>query len=427
VARRALMARDPSMSDIRLLMRFCGRVLRKAALILALPAVATLAYVACLWKVGELLPASRIAAMSLMPQRILWLTGYYDTARLDKLNVAKIVAPQIVVIGTSRAMQFRADFFDKLAPAAFYNMGGCCPNVREAKRAVDALIVRGSTKPRLIILGAEPSWFQSRNPNPATRRAMLGAWGLPLAATWTAVQDELAAITDRVQVLQLAWRDSRFQAAAKRRFATARDPLLDATLVGVSARATRNGFRNDGSFRYTELIEGDGALSADSVDASRQTASFDSSAIADIEQRGGPRGRFLVDDDVRTFQAILDETRAAGVQLIVVVAPIAPVANEYLRRFEETRDFMHDFEAALAGLCARYAVPFVNAYDGQAIGATDADFYDWQHPSERLIARLMLRTYADSAAAEILRPFGDGTRLAAAVAASRNRWQIYDF
>jgi hypothetical protein len=400
-------------------------VLRKTAIVLALPGLVTIAYIVCLRRAGELLSADRIAAMSLSTDRILWLTGYYDSGLQQKPDIARIIAPQVVVIGTSRVTQFRAAFFDKVPPAAFYNAGGCCQSVFDAKRTVDELISNGSNKPKVIILGVETQWFQARSPQTTSRRARLASVSRPLA-TWLANRvQQFSAFTDRVQLLQSAWRDPRFQAAASDRFAPVRDPLVATQLIGVSARATRSGFRNDGSVRAGDLIEGQETLSRDSVERSWNGTAFEQSMIADIARRGGLDGRYVIDDAVREFESILEETRVAGVQLIVIVPPIAPVAVAYLERSADEREYVTRFDAVVGAVCARYGVPFLEAYDGRLLDASNADFYDWLHPSERLMARLTMRLYADPRAGQILRPFGDSGHLAAEIAASGRRWQIY--
>jgi hypothetical protein len=422
VARRALMPNDPAPSDSRLLLRFFGHALRKTALILAIPAVITIAYIVCLRRVGELLPASRIAALSLLPERLVWLTGYYDTGRLHKADVARIIAPEVVVVGTSRAMQIRAEFFDKVSATAFYNAGGCCQTAFAAQRTIHELLA-ATRKPKLILLGIEPSWFQSSSPGPSSRRAMFGSLGRPLASEWASFQDDLSAMTDRVQVLQLAWRDPRFQSAATVRFAPAHDTALNAKLVGVSARTTRGGFRNDGSLRYGDLV----LKQEDSVDTPARAVAFRRTMIEDIDRRGGSGGRYLVDDDVRTLELIFEETRAAGVQLVAFVTPVSPTGISFLDRFADDRAFTTDFQATIGAMCARHGVPFFDAYDGRTVNATDADFYDWLHPSERLVARLMVAMYADPRAGELLRSFGDGNHLAAAIVASEHRWRVYEY
>ncbi|MEO7083845.1 MAG: hypothetical protein ABI442_05575, partial [Gemmatimonadaceae bacterium] len=239
----------PARIDLRMLVRFLGRALWKTTLVLAIPLILTVVYVAYLQKAGELLPASRIATMSLLPKRILWLTGYYDTGRLHKLDVALRIQPEVAVIGTSRSMQLRAEFFDKIPPSAFYNVGGCCANAVDAQHAVHALL-SSATKPKVIILGVETWWFQSPSPNPSRARAMFGDAGADVSASLTTVVQTLSDFADRVQTLQLAWRDPRFQTIAREHFATTLDTAVGAELLGVFARATKNGFRNDGSFRY---------------------------------------------------------------------------------------------------------------------------------------------------------------------------------
>src|SRR5262249_21967233 len=115
-------------SDFAMFGRFLARAAAKSALVLAIPAIVTAVYVAKLHDVGELLAPGTIASLGLSPERIVWLTGYYDTGFLHKLDVATSVAPKVAVIGTSRVMAVRAEFFRKLPASAFYNLGVARPS-----------------------------------------------------------------------------------------------------------------------------------------------------------------------------------------------------------------------------------------------------------------------------------------------------------
>jgi hypothetical protein len=414
-------------SDIQLFARFVARVVGKVALVLAIPFAATAIYVHCLHAVGELLPPQVIAELSVSANRILWLTGYYDTALLHKLDVAKRIAPEIAVIGSSRVMQVRARFFNKLEPRTFYNLGGCCSSAIEAQRAIHALTEGGAQRPKIVLLGVDSWWFESAVDGQSRRRALAGPFGPTLATHVTATSDVLSGVADRLQVLQQAWRDPRFQEAAREHFEAVRDPSVNALLVGVSARVNRSGFRNDGSYRYGKLIATEEAYGADSSASAQHARDFRQATMIDIARRPGLRGRYMSPDYIHIFESIVSDAKTSGIQLIVFMVPIAPMARDYLDSRAETRDLTSRVSTTIASICAQNAVPFLDEFDGRDLNARDDDFYDWAHPSERLVARVIERLFNDSKAGPILAPYGDPAAIQADLAASQRRWQLYDF
>ena len=215
--------------------------------------------------------------------------------------------------------------------------------------------------------------------------------------------------------------------AARAGFVPARETTVNALLIGISARANRSGFRNDGSFRYgSEIATAERSL-ADSMTAGERQKAFDQASAADLIDRGAGAGRYLAEDNVRIFEDIVRETESTGIQLIVFVVPVSPTAHAYLSASPDMPSYLPLFSAAIGGLSKRHNVPFFDMLDGRPLGAGDEDFYDWLHPSERLMARFVTRMFADPRAREMLAAYGDVRSVESDLARSSRRWQLYDF
>ena len=72
------------------------------SLLKAIPLVLTALYVGQVHKVGEFLSTRELAALSRSPEQVLWLSGYYDSGRLDKGNVMAVLQPDVAILDSAR-------------------------------------------------------------------------------------------------------------------------------------------------------------------------------------------------------------------------------------------------------------------------------------------------------------------------------------
>ena len=78
-------------------------------------------YQVCLILVGEAITEKQLAIAS--RHDLLWLNKYYDGG-VNKTGVARYRPLKVAVVGSSRVMQIRGRFFNKLTKDEFYNLGG---------------------------------------------------------------------------------------------------------------------------------------------------------------------------------------------------------------------------------------------------------------------------------------------------------------
>src|SRR5947208_3342599 len=90
-----------------------------------------------MWRAGEFDSPASVAARQMQSPDTLYLTAYSNGwQRLKSLSTA-VRKPDVVAVGTSRVMQFRAGFFKD--PASFYNAGGAiyeAPQFRDFLRNI---------------------------------------------------------------------------------------------------------------------------------------------------------------------------------------------------------------------------------------------------------------------------------------------------
>src|SRR5262249_21157908 len=127
-------------------------------------------------------------------------------------------------------------------------------------------------KPELVIFGLDYWWFQAPVPveqQSKTRVARFIDYGRyrQLREGRYQVQEWTDFTLDQVQLFQKAWRDPRLYAALR---APPMEPVTNRLTWSVPARLLGDGYRNDGSYRYTSRLRhfaeqgvSDGGASAD--------------------------------------------------------------------------------------------------------------------------------------------------------------------
>lgn len=88
----------------------------------------------------------------------LYHSKYNPTASAYKLSGIKFTKPDILVVGSSRTMQFRREFFSR----SFYNAGGVASGVEQLEDFINRLLV--IHKPRVILIGVDMWWFNQNHP-----------------------------------------------------------------------------------------------------------------------------------------------------------------------------------------------------------------------------------------------------------------------
>lgn len=162
------------------------RFLQLAAAFLAPVLLVTALFYIVLVRTHEITPTETILERSAQGGVSLIGLAYRDDTRSYKHTVAGEVAPEVLVLGTSRSMQFRGQFFDT---DSFYNAGGGVAYLTEVQYFLSTLPKEALPKHLLLVLdqyfynttwssvdvGREPAAYTCEQPNRrfALRRAMM--------------------------------------------------------------------------------------------------------------------------------------------------------------------------------------------------------------------------------------------------------------
>ena len=277
-----------------------------------------------------------------------------------KLALYKAVKPEVVVIGSSRVMQFLGKYFTK----RFLNIGGTAGNLAVLRSTLDAMLkVR---VPETVILGLDFWWFTKKwEPNPFNEVP-------PTSGSYAYSFDVLK--TPYVWLLEGKLSPSQFFAPLTGNF--------EKHLYGVMAQKFHDGFASDGSWHYTADVTG-------------QQTPFDYQFRDTLKQVEYGMKAFsyapeLSREHVDALAEILCKLESRGARVYLFIAPLSQ--RVYDAALEREKDYPQLFQ--LAEVLAERGIEAQDYSNPQTLRSTDCEFVDGFHGGDITYARL-LRDLAD--------------------------------
>ena len=313
--------------------------------------------------------------------------------------------PEVLVLGSSRVMQFRASLFTGCAArsACFYNAGGALPSIQSGLAFLRGLDRGG--QPKVLLLGIDLWQF-----NPAFDRLKHEIVVFDRSPTRSLDAD--LAVTRRF--IGMAFRDAEIRAVI-----FGQVPTIPGT-SGVVAITRGSGFRQDGSYDY-----------GPSVTATTRNES-PSARVAEVVSRV-PAGccRFeRFEESDRASLVELDEllqlAAARGIQVIAFTPPFADAVVDALEADPVDRAGVTDVRQTLEAVFAKRGVPFRWAPSTSSVGCADDEVWDGSHASEVCDARLLAAILEDHSVAATLSSYADRNEVLKLVAGRRSALALGD-
>jgi hypothetical protein len=305
-----------------------------------------------LFKAGEV-NLDHIIGEQLSGGHKLFLSGINQNAYAYKLELLEKTKPEVVVIGSSRAMQFRDEFFQK----QFLNLGGTVSNIADLEQLA-AKINSLQTKPKLLLITLDPWWF---NPNYIPAR-----------------QPHL-----NIEFPNIVNADLMFNAVNTLGRGSWLTEMFVSDNLGIHAILSGEGFSVDGSYHYTATVTGE-KISRDELFAgtlnriSNGNQRFEKSSVADA--------------DITNRACIAMNTLSKSSENLIVITP--PFASTIWRKlndggYEYIQDVYNKLEACAGVTINNYSNPTVLE------GATDCEFIDGFHGGDTIAARMLKKLNHD--------------------------------
>lgn len=337
------------------------RFVKTIALFLA-PAVCVVAlFGAALVRSGELAPMEQVRGAALDGSLSLFGFAYRENTRAFKQDVAAARGAEVLVLGTSRSMQLRGEFF---AADSFYNAGGGIAYLSQAQQFLERL--PQTARPQRLLLVLDQYFYNTDwrafQPEESARPA----------------EDTTADAVASLRHMMWDYADGKFLLLQVLR--------APKGTYGLTAAARGAGFRADGSYTYgSAVLHPEQSLDADFADT------FDR-----IEKK---TSRFEAGD--APDAAALAETRAlleyCAAQGIAVTAFLPPYAPQVWDRMQQTGNYGY-IAATFAALQPLFAQYGFEVFDYSDLPETRNNQYiDGFHGSDRVYAAVCARLARDSA------------------------------
>jgi hypothetical protein len=318
--------------------------------------------------------AARIASILLQNENVAGITDFDE--RLVQRNYARgLVHPRsIVVLGSSRVMQFREVMFPG---HTLYNAAVSGATIEDLLAIYEILRER-SLVPRRVILGLDP-WMLNRN-NGQVR--------------WRALATDYARFAKGASLPSPAW-PAWLELPP---YMEALQPGYFQESLRQLARAILKGQPQSGSVRATTATEDEGMLklrdgsivysrdfrerSQESIDESARM--FTRAPVYSLE------GFSELDAGLAwAWETLIEAMRSDGVEVTIVLAPFHPHA--YATLLASGRySMLAQSEREFCRIAREKSMPVVGSFDPSAVGATSRDFLDGMHSRAAFLERMLV-------------------------------------
>lgn len=286
--------------------------------------------------------AKDIAAIQANLPNALYLSGLDQDVSGYKLELSKLRKPDIVAIGSSRAMQVRSEFVN----GTLVNWGGVARTIGQLHWAAQEIVAL-KQKPKLALIFLDPWWFNER---------------------YLDGRDVFALHDERVgNVFRTAFvLTSR---AIRYGISTRPDRL------GMAAIQSDQGYDSYGSFHYLSRVTG-----AEKIQDVKFRRTLRMIGTQEDRFAGGDEPNPYAVNRWHEIRALLEKN---GIKAVAIVAPMAPDAIDLMRK-NGTHNLYFTLAKKLGGDVADFIDPA--SFDG----SDNCEFLDGFHGGEVTYARMLL-------------------------------------
>ncbi len=311
-----------------------------------------------IFRSSEISPYSTIIKEQLAHQGV-YGSAYNGNDLKYKVELVRQLKPEVVVIGSSRAMNVRQLGFTK----SFVNCGGVSSNLLESEMFVSEMLK--VHVPKLAIYFIDYWWFNPRSEQISNRYKIDET-----ALSFT----KLLPPIDWLKTNKLPWqlyRDVVLQGRYENEFTTFNN-------YGLFAIRYASGFRTDGSYFNSRSVQQDEGV-----------VRYYWNEIQQIKEGRNERvnlglGNFVKEEYVQWFLRTLNRLKEKGVQVIVVLPPVAPLHLKAIRE--------HNKEAYVTPLVQRLKKdisPLYDFTDFENGGINDCEHLDAYHIGDTASLKLL--------------------------------------
>jgi hypothetical protein len=346
-------------------MRFARRLL-----LFTLPfAIGFLLLTGSLIYIGESMPLHLVIWMQDSDTPVLFRPMYGNRDQDFKLLSTNYRQPEILAIGSSRVLQFRAQFANN-NPRAFYNAAAPAWRLPEVSR----MLFEMEAKPKVIVLGIDYPWFNDAYAGDPIIEPPTNFWSRMFVVNRSFLQDMILG-ENKEKLGDIPYLLRRDEPSGSGGIA-----------LGVRAIYDGHGFRNDGSEQYGDFLV-------------RQYLWQPHTRGRDMERFENGEDMYAYGDSVSEFgmnqlREVVEFAAANDILLVGFFPPYMPSLWAEMS-VSKNHTYIPLVNEQITALFEEYDFPLLDYSDATTLGATDEDFFDGWHASEKIAAQLYLDIVAN--------------------------------
>ena len=315
------------------------------------------------------MPLSQMVQMQMGDASILYRPRYGNRDPEFKLLATNTRQPDVVAVGSSRILQFRSMFFNR-DTREFYNAAGPAWQLEHMIALVEGL----EYAPRVLIISLDHPWFNDAYPGDPFQPSLEP----------TSDFDHIFMVNRSVMQAILNGEPLDIQAMLARR-----EPGYGGLALGLRAIRDGHGFRNDGSEQYGDFFV------AQYLHPENERARHLS--LLENGQDMYARGTEVSESAIQELQTMLQYCEERGIYVIGFLPSYMPTLYQQMVAGGQ-HQYVELLPERLDPIFQSHGFAFFDFTDGAVLHATDGDFIDGWHASERMNLRLyteMVRALPD--------------------------------
>ncbi len=337
--------------------------------ILLFPFIALLAYPALVIILAdEEISVDRVLMLELNAgQATLYGPAFTNDVPYYKLQKTIQNNPDVLILGTSRVMQFRSGFFQQ--HVKMYNSGGAVLYLWEYKDFLRN--IPKQSLPKLIIIGIDQWQF---NPNWRPDRFNLYENNV-MREPFIRMEHSF------LNVLQASyWKIYKYTFRGRINFLTLLNKLFERRQIGLTAIIEQQGFRSDGSYRYGDQYLSD--LDERFNEVPRRIE--DNSRLFERSQNVNNRESILED--------FLEFCKQNGIHVIAFLPPYSLDSIQRMNNLYPDYKYLSNIASTIKPVFSKYNSTFMDFTDPAILGViSDSEMIDGWHGSEKTYLRIIIR------------------------------------
>jgi hypothetical protein len=349
---------------------------------------------------GEFMSFKRVGRLSRSSQPLLAGPAYTNYLRELKTYETNARRPEVLVLGSSRAGQFRSGFLKD--PAAFYNASLATNSFISYRYFIESM---GASVPDVVIVDMLQPYFGPANPRfPVIAPNPFGGNGDRNRGSesdgerkWRSVFDDY--VDGFNSTIGTFFRDGAWwkvyadYAAGKYTLGdvfNTRDSRV--TVIGLRALTTSDGTRNDGSDRYGKILTSHIEQRRVQEDIAAMVAAVSDDAVS---YDYGPE---ISSDAIEVLRQFLQSCKDRGIFVIGFLPPMPPALYKAMQARPNAvyAQSFRTLPATLRDIYTAYGFDFYDFEDPSPFGGSDREMVNPTHGSEKMYLRFFIEMAENS-------------------------------